>query len=174
MTLIKWNNGSRGNENSNSVFQTSTPSLFNPRTFFDAFSYPFESVRLLQNLMDDDLGITGSNIGKTLPAVNITESADALTIEVAAPGMKKKDFNIEFHDNQLRIGYKKENQTKEAEEKNVWRQEYRFESFERVFSIPETINGDNISAGYEDGILKIVAPKREEAKKKPARSIEIK
>ena len=165
MTLIKWSNGTKNN-GTNSVF-------LKPRSIFDALNYPFDSVRMLQKLMDDDLGISGSNIGKTLPAVNIAETADALTIEVAAPGMKKKDFSIEFHDNQLRIGYKKENQPEPTEEKNVWRQEYRFESFERVFNIPDTINGDNISANYVDGILKIVAPKKEEAKKKPSRQIEI-
>jgi HSP20 family protein len=165
MTLIKWNNGTRSNGNSNSVV--------NPRSFFNSFNYPFESIRLFQNLMDDDLGITGNNIGKTTPAVNIYETADAISIEVAAPGMKKNDFSIVFNDNQLTIGYKKENETKNTEEKNTLRREYYFESFERVFNMPEIINGENISASYVDGILKIMLPKKEEAKKKPARQIEI-
>lgn len=174
MTLIKWKNGTSGNGNLNTVFQNSNPALFGTRSLFDSFNYPFEGVRLFQNLLDDDLGISGNSIGKTLPAVNITESMDAITIEVAAPGLKKKDFNIELNENQLRIGYAHENQEKESEGKNVWRREYRFESFERVFTVPETVNGENITASYEDGILKIVAPKKEEAKKKPARSIMIK
>jgi HSP20 family protein len=169
MALIKWNNGS---SNGNSDFRTSSPASIR-RSLFDAFNYPFESVRMLQNLMDEDLGISGNSIGKTVPAVNISETGDAIIIEVAAPGMKKNDFSIEFHDNQLRIGYKKENRSTEGNEKNVLRREYSFETFERVFSLPESINGENISASYQDGILKIAAPKKEEAKKKPARNIEV-
>lgn len=162
MTLIKWNNGSK-----------STPSL-NTRSFFDAFNYPFESVKLLHNLLDDDLGITGSNIGRTLPAINIADTADAITIDVAAPGMKKNNFGIEFNDNKLRISYKHESNKEANEQKNVWRREYHFESFERTFNLPETIDGEKISATYEDGILKISVPKKEEAKKKPARMIDVK
>jgi HSP20 family protein len=169
MALIKWNNGS---SNGNSGLRNSSPDYVR-RSLIDAFNYPFESVRMLQNLMDEDLGISGNNIGKTIPAVNISESPDSFAIEVAAPGMRKNDFSIEFHDNHLRIGYKKENNTTEGNDKNVLRREYSFESFERLFSLPETVNGENISATYENGILKIAVPKKEEAKKKPARNIEV-
>ncbi len=148
MTLVKWNNGTRSN-------------------------YPFEAIKFFQNRMNDEFGILGNNIGKTTPAVNIFETTDAISIEVAAPGMKKNDFSIVFNDNQLTIGYKKENETKNSEEKNILRREYYFESFERVFNMPEIITGENISATYEDGILKVMVPKKEEAKKKPARQIEI-
>jgi HSP20 family protein len=170
MTLVKWNNG-----NSNDDKMTSRmPSLMNTRSLLDTFRYPFESVRLLQNLIDEDLGLTSTNIGRSLPAVNISETGDSITIEVAAPGMKKKDFGIEINENKLRISYKKENEVEQKDEKNIWRQEYNFESFERTFSLPETINSDKISANYQEGILTIIAPKKEEAKKKPARSVEIK
>lgn len=114
-------------------------------------------------------------MGKTLPAVNISETNDAITIEVAAPVMKKKDFSVELNDNQLCISYKKEMRHNDQDEnKNVWRQENNFESFDRVFKIPESVNGEKINAEYEEGIFKITAFKKEEAHKKPSRMINIK
>ena len=173
MTLIKWSNG-RGNGNSAPSYNTNP--FFNSRSIVDAFNYPFESVKFLQNFFEDELGINSASIGRSTPAVNISENDNSLMIELAAPGMKKKDFGIEFHDGQLRISYKDEDQSEQKDEKNpksVLRREYHFKSFERVFSLPETIDGENITASYEDGILKVSVPKKEEAKK-PLKSIEVK
>jgi HSP20 family protein len=111
-------------------------------------------------------------IGRNLPAVNISETENDLVIEVAAPGMKKKDFKIEIDGDQLHISYKKEEKS-ENNETNHWRREFSFESFERTFTLPTIVESDKIFAAYNDGILKLSIPKKEEAKKKPARTIEI-
>jgi len=94
---------------------------------------------------------------KSLPAVNITESEDAYTIEVAAPGLNKKDFKIDVDKNSLTIASVREDKQEENKEKYT-RREFRYTNFSR----------------YKDGILYVDIPKMEEAKEKPARQIAIK
>lgn len=114
-----------------------------------------------------------SSTNTTLPAVNIRETEDDFLIEVAAPGLTKKDFEINLENNQLTISSEKE-QSKNEEADNFTRREFSYQSFKRSFNLPEhMVDGEKISARYEDGILKIEIPKREEAKPKPARVIEI-
>ncbi len=109
----------------------------------------------------------------TLPAVNVRETKDDYTIEVAAPGMNKKDFKINLENDQLTISSEKESSRKEEEE-NFTRREFSYQSFTRTFTLPEhEVDGDKISASYNDGILSIRIPKKEEAKPKPARMIKI-
>jgi HSP20 family protein len=110
---------------------------------------------------------------KSLPAVNITESEDAYTIEVAAPGLNKKDFNIDLDKNSLTIASVREDKQEENKERYT-RREFRYTNFSRSFTIPETIDGEKISAVHKDGILYVDIPKMEEAKEKPARQIAIK
>jgi len=115
-----------------------------------------------------------SNTNTTLPAVNIRENDQEFTIEVAAPGMKKKDFNISLDNNQLSITSESTNET-ESNEENYSRREFSYQSFSRSFRLPvNLIDGDEISAKYEEGILRIHLPKKEEAKPKPSRMISIK
>ena len=115
-----------------------------------------------------------SNTNTTLPAVNIRENDQEFTIEVAAPGMKKNDFNISLDNNQLNISseIKKESENTEG---NYSRKEFSYQSFSRSFRLPVNfIDGDKISAKYEEGILCIHLPKKEEAKPKPSKMISIK
>jgi HSP20 family protein len=112
-------------------------------------------------------------IGTSLPAVNISENDNELVIEMAAPGMRKKDFKVEVINNQLNIAYKKEQKEEEGNKTNHWRKEFSFESFERTFSLPAIVEGDKVYATYNDGILKIALPKKEEARRKPAKAIEV-
>lgn len=111
----------------------------------------------------------------TMPAVNIVENNDAYEIEVAAPGMKRENFKIEFENNVLTIASHLENKVEEkADNKNFTRREFSYKSFQRTFSLPENkVEGERISAKYVDGILLISIPKREEAKVKPARQITV-
>jgi HSP20 family protein len=112
---------------------------------------------------------SGKSLGTTLPAVNIRETADDFILEVAAPGMNKKDFKVECVDNQLHIAYRhNEEKTQGEPNSDYWRREFNFESFDRSFQ-PDTVNSEKVLAKYEDGILKITVAKREEARKKPAR-----
>jgi HSP20 family protein len=115
-----------------------------------------------------------SSTNTTLPAVNIKEDENEYEIEVAAPGMKKDDFKINLDKNQLTISSEKNSQKEEKEGENYSRREFSYQSFQRSFTLPEQLVDDNkISAQYADGILRILIPKREEAKPKPAREIKI-
>lgn len=115
-----------------------------------------------------------SSESATLPAVNIKETSEEFNVEVAAPGMSKEDFHIELDDNLLFISSeKKESQERKDKEGNYTRKEFSYQSFQRSFTLPKTVAGEKISAKYVDGVLKITIPKKEEAKQKPARRIEI-
>ena len=106
------------------------------------------------------------------PAVNIIEGKDDYRIEVAAPGLEKKDFVINLNNNVLTISSEKEN-TKEETEGKVMFREFSFSSFKRSFTLPNTVDADKIVASHKEGILYITIPKREEAKVKPARQIAV-
>ncbi len=108
----------------------------------------------------------------TLPSVNIKETEDNYELELAAPGMKKSDFKINLENDVLTIS--SERKEEKAENNGYTRKEFSYTSFERSFTLPEhKVNYDSVSAKYEDGVLRIALPKREEAKVKPARAIEI-
>jgi HSP20 family protein len=114
-----------------------------------------------------------SAMDTTLPAVNILEDENRIQIDVAAPGMKKEDFKVNFDQNRLTVSAEKEEE-KNATNDRYARKEFCYSSFSRQFNVPvETIDGDQIQATYKDGILSLVLPKREELKPKPARAIEI-
>lgn len=109
----------------------------------------------------------------TLPAVNIQESKDDFLVSMAVPGMSKKDFKLDLRDNILTISSEKKEEKKE-EEKNYTRKEYSYQSFSRSFTLPkDVVNDEKISAKYEDGELKILIPKKEEAKPKKPKLISI-
>ena len=114
-----------------------------------------------------------SNTNTTIPSVNIKENADAFVVEVAAPGFEKGDFKIELNLNTLSISSEKkvENETREGEV--FTKREFSYQSFSRSFTLPQIADGDRIEANYQNGILTVLIPKREEAKPKPARMIEI-
>lgn len=110
---------------------------------------------------------------KSLPAVNITESENGYTIEVAAPGLNKKDFKIDLDKNSLTIASVREDKQEENNERYT-RREFRYTNFSRSFTLPETVDSEKINAAHKDGILFVDIPKMEEAKAKPARQIAIK
>jgi HSP20 family protein len=114
-----------------------------------------------------------SNTNTTLPAVNVIEKDDEFAIELAAPGMKKDDFKISLDSNVLTISSERKNE-KEEKSENYSRREFSYQSFQRSFTLPVgRVETDKVAAKYKDGILHIQIPKREEAKPKPAREIEI-
>jgi HSP20 family protein len=109
---------------------------------------------------------------KNVPAVNIIENDDEFVIEVAAPGLEKKDFKIDLENNQLTISSEKEDKMEENKEKTL-RKEFRYSSFCRTFTLPETVDNDKIRAKHKDGILSVSIPKKETSKIKPSRQIAI-
>ena len=136
-------------------------------------NYPSWFGQLFDNALFDWTNRNYSDTNTTLPSVNIKENADAFKVEMAVPGFDKKDFKIELNHNVLTISSEKkvENETKNDE--HFTRREYSYQSFSRSFNLPEAANGDKISAKYDNGILNIEIPKREEAKPKPMRQIAI-
>jgi len=108
----------------------------------------------------------------TMPAVNIKEGKEDYAIEVAAPGLEKKDFRIDLNNNVLEISCEKEIKNEENDNK-IMRREFRYASFKRYFTLPDSVESDKIKAAYKDGILNVVIPKKEEAKVKPVRQIAI-
>ncbi len=109
----------------------------------------------------------------TIPAVNVTETKNNYELDFAVPGMEKSDFNIHVDGNMLTISSEKETQ-KNEEEGHYNRKEYNYSSFKRSFSLPEEIAKDSILASYDKGILKLVLPKKEEAKKLLSKTITVK
>lgn len=109
-----------------------------------------------------------------MPAVNIAEHADAFVVELAVPGRKKEDFSIEVHEQTLTIKgeSKMENEEKDNQGRFT-RREFGYQAFSRSFQLPLTIDAQRIDAQYEAGVLQITLAKKEEAKDKGPRSIEI-
>jgi HSP20 family protein len=109
----------------------------------------------------------------TLPSVNIIETTEKFEVEMAAPGMEKEDFKLETKQNVLTISSEKKDERTNSEEGRFTKREFSYQSFCRSFSLPATVDSDKIKAKYENGILKILIPKKEEAKPKPVRMIDI-
>lgn len=109
----------------------------------------------------------------TVPAANIVEKQDHFEISLASPGMKKDDFNIDVEGNLLTISAEKEEQKQEKDERHT-RREFNYTSFSRAFTLPDGVVRDKIDATYENGMLKLVLPKTEEAKKTAAKHINVK
>ncbi len=112
------------------------------------------------------------NFSSTLPAVNIKENERDFELELAIPGRKKSDFNIEVDKNVLTISMEDKKEEEKSDD-NYTRREFFYSSFKRAFTLPESVNEDKINAAYKDGILRFTLPKREEALPKPKRMIEI-
>ncbi len=129
--------------------------------------------RFLENDLFDWSNRNYSTTNTTVPSVNIKESNDGFEVEMAAPGFVKSDFNIELNHDLMTISSEKkvENETNEGEE--FARREFSYQSFSRSFSLPNSADPDKIKAKYENGILRVSIPKKEEAKPRPARQIAI-
>lgn len=129
---------------------------------------------LMDELFNDDLPlIKNKDFNKVLsnPKVNIIESEEAYILNMAVPGFKKTDFIIGVENEELSIAT--EIKVEEDKKENYSRKEFAYGSFKRTFLLPETVDDTAINAIYADGILTVSIPKREEAKPKPPRKIEI-
>lgn len=120
-------------------------------------------------------GTTNVNsIGTSIPAVNIQESDENFLVAVAAPGKTKEDFNIELDNDVLTISSEEKKESETTENRGRFtRKEFSYSNFKRAFSLPETVDSEKISASYNNGVLEIMLPKKEEAKVPPKRMIEI-
>jgi HSP20 family protein len=127
---------------------------------------------LLDEIFKPDWNGGIQNFNTSVPLVNIKESETGFKLELFAPGLKKEDFNIEIDQRMLSISSEIQTETEEDNE-TYSRKEFSYTSFKRTFNLPETVNFDAIEANYENGILSLRLPKREEALPKPKRLIEI-
>ena len=128
--------------------------------FFDVF---------FNNNLTDVIGADGT---VSQPSVNVIETEENFRIEVAAPGLAKEQFEVNIDDNVLTVSAETKKEEEETSDKYT-RREFSYSSFNRSFNLPETVKPESISAAYENGVLLLTLPKREEAKPQPARKIEI-
>ncbi|OUS10830.1 molecular chaperone Hsp20 [Nonlabens dokdonensis] len=129
---------------------------------------------LIDEMFNNDyLGGTEPSNKAFLPAVNVSEKDDSFTLEMIIPGFKKEDVTIEVENDLLSISSEVEQSNEETTEQFT-RKEFTKQSFKRSFNLPETVNQDGIDAGYENGILTISLPKKEEALPQPKRLIALK
>jgi HSP20 family protein len=113
-----------------------------------------------------------SNTQFTVPSVNVKETEKDYVIEVAAPGMKKKDFHINVENDVLTISADQEVKNEEKTD-NYIKKEFSYSQFSRSFTLPEIVNQDQILAKYKDGVLEVSLPKSEEALAKKIREISV-
>ncbi|MCO6501277.1 MAG: Hsp20/alpha crystallin family protein [Vicingus serpentipes] len=140
-------------------------------SFFPTIPTLFDDI-LVKNLFNNS-DINHIDHSNTFPAVNIQETNTSYELELAAPGMNKDDFDIEISNNKLIVNA---HRTKEIEDKgeNYTRREFNYQQFQRSFQLPEMlVNEEKIVANYNNGILKITLPKKEENKANPFRRITI-
>ena len=134
--------------------------------------YPSAFDRMFDEFFNADFPVlTNGNGLKNRPKVNVVETGDAFRIELAAPGLEKGDFDVNVDKDLLTISTKKEMEREEGEK--VRKLEFSYHEFKRSFRLPEMIDANAIEATYENGVLHVTLPKREEAKEKPVRKIEI-
>jgi len=132
---------------------------------------PFLPVsNFLDDFFADDVDIFRKM--QTVPSINIKERAEDFLIEMAAPGLKKEDFDIDLDNNVLTISCEKQIEENDENEKFTKR-EFSYSTFKRVFTIPETADIEKINAEYVDGILTVIIGKKPEAQIKPKKKIDI-
>lgn len=112
------------------------------------------------------------NIPLTIPEANIIENDKDYTVELAAPGLEKKDFKIEVDNGVLIISAEKEEE-KEEEKANFKKREFSYNSLYRSFTLPENSNSEKIDANYENGLLRLSIPKMNERRSGSKKQIRI-
>src|SRR5215217_405316 len=135
-----------------------------PTLFNDFFS---------RDLWNWGLG-NNSTTNTTIPAVNAREDNENFYVEVAVPGMKKEDFSVELDGTTLSIRSERKDEREEKDGEKYNRKEFSYQSFQRVFELPaHVVDAEHIEAKYENGLLHLSIPKKEEAKQRPPKMIQI-
>jgi HSP20 family protein len=153
----------KGNQNR---FQTLKLNIMN--TFIKTLANDNAFPRLFNSLLNEsELGISLS-----IPAVNIKETDELFEIQLAAPGLKKEDFKIDLTNGKLNISVEQKEEN-EVKEERFHRKEFSFKAFSRSFKVPSLVDTEKIEAIYEDGVLNLSLPKKEEAKPKEPKLIAV-
>lgn len=122
---------------------------------------PFQE---LERFMDQWPETSDSRHG-IIPAIDVIEGKDNLTIEAEVPGLKKEDIKVSVEDRTLVIQGEKKHQT-ERKENGVIRTERTYGSFYRAMTLPTSVDVSRITASYDNGVLELKLPKREESQPK--------
>ena len=127
---------------------------------------------LIDDFINTDWNLKVPTFSGTVPAVNIKELDSQFEIELAVPGMKKDDFEIEVEDGVLSISSIQEEE--QVNEKGKFtRREFSYSSFRRSFTLPDSVNPTKIDATYKEGVLLVLLPKHKEAQPQPKKLIKI-
>ncbi|HET6637711.1 MAG TPA: Hsp20/alpha crystallin family protein [Gemmatimonadota bacterium] len=131
----------------------------------------FAMPRDLGRLMDDVFGgwDLGENLRQWLPATDVSETPEAVTLRLEVPGLTRDQIKIAVENNMLTVRGEKRQETSSENEK-FRRTERSFGSFERSFSLPSYVDTERVQASLQDGVLSVTLPRREETK---AREIQI-
>jgi HSP20 family protein len=127
---------------------------------------------LWSNLFDDDYFPAMSQRSTSMPAVNIKEDDKKFILDLAVPGIDKKDLKIEINEDVITISSERKSENEETGD-GFKRREFSYSSFCRSFYLPENVNKEKIEANYKDGILTVELPKETEEKAKLTRQIKI-
>ena len=120
-----------------------------------------------KDFFDMDSDLFPSRLGINVPTANITENSTEFKVDLAVPGLERKDFNVAVDNHTLTISAEKEEEKKEGDGEYSKR-EYSFNSFSRSFTLPENVKEGKIDASYENGVLRISIPKLKETPARPA------
>ena len=127
---------------------------------------------LIDDFINTDWNLKAPTFSGTVPSVNIKEFDSQFEIELAVPGMKKDDFEIEVEDGVLSISSTQEEE--QFNEKGKYtRREFSYSSFRRSFTLPDSVNPTKIDATYKEGVLLVFLPKQKEAQPQPKKLIKI-
>ena len=127
---------------------------------------------LIDDFINTDWNLKVPSFSSTVPAVNIKELDSQFEIELAVPGMKKDDFEIEVEDGVLSISSTQEEE--QVNEKGKFtRREFSYSSFRRSFTLPDSVNPTKIDATYKEGVLLVLLPMHKEAQPQPKKLIKI-
>lgn len=121
---------------------------------------------------DSEASFSALRLGINVPSANVTETSKEYLVDLAAPGLERKDFKVEVSNHILTISSEKSEEKKE-EKKGYTRKEFSYNSFSRTFTLPDNVKENSIDARYQDGILKVIIPKKEVTISKPVREIAV-
>jgi HSP20 family protein len=128
---------------------------------------------LIDDFIGSDWNLKVPSFSSTMPAVNIKELDSQFEIELAVPGKKKDDFEIEVENGILSISSSQEEEQQVNEKGKFTRREFSYTSFRRSFTLPDSVDRTKIDARYADGVLQVLLPKHKEAQPQPKKLIKI-
>jgi HSP20 family protein len=134
-------------------------------TFVKVNNRPFGN--LFSDFLNEIPGAAARSFGQELfafPQTNIHETPEAYHLELNVPGRSKEDFKIQVEKGLLTISFDAKEETPAQENYKTIRREFEFKSFKRSFSVDDKVAVDGIQAKYENGVLKLLLPKKEESK----------